>query len=79
MDGRDPRSAALHRNRLHEDKNRGFAQEAMAKRELLVGREDTALQAALTEMRAFKIVGGDHAAAVVALWSSLAGRKPGWR
>jgi len=23
--------------------------------------------------------GGDHAAAVVALWSSLAGRKPGWR
>ena len=50
MDGRDPRSAALHRNRLHEDKNRGFAQEAMAKRELLVGREDTALQAALTEI-----------------------------
>ncbi len=30
--------------------------------------------------RAFKIVGGgDHAAAVIDLWSSLAGRKPGWR
>jgi len=27
--------------------------------------------------RAFKIVGGDHAAAVVVLWSSLAGLKPG--
>ncbi len=50
MDGRDPRSAALHRNRLHEDANRGFAQEAMAKRELLVGRQDTDLQAALTEI-----------------------------
>ena len=26
---------------------------------------------------ACKIVGGDHAAAAVALWSSFAGRKPG--
>ncbi len=33
----------------------------------------------LIHKRAFKIVGGDHAAAVAALWSSLAGRKPGWR
>ena len=40
----------LHRNRLHEDANRGFAKEALAKRELLVGREDTALQATLTEI-----------------------------
>ena len=50
MDGRDPRSGALHRNRLYEDANRAFARDAFAKRELLVGREDTALQAALTEI-----------------------------
>ena len=50
MDGRDPRSAVLHRNRLHEDASRGFAQEALAKRELLIGRDDDALQAALTEI-----------------------------
>ncbi|MDT7953705.1 MAG: DUF4011 domain-containing protein, partial [Acetobacteraceae bacterium] len=50
MVGGDPRSAALHRNRLQEDANLGFAKEALAKGELLVGRDETALQAALTEI-----------------------------
>ena len=50
MAGADPRSAALHRNRLREDANLSFAREAMAKGELVVGRDDAALQAALTEI-----------------------------
>jgi len=50
MDGTDPRSAVLHRNRLQEDANRSFAQEALAKGELVVGRNAAALQASLTEI-----------------------------
>ncbi len=50
MTGADPRSAALHRNRLQEDANLSFAREAMAKGELVVGRDEAALQAALTEI-----------------------------
>ncbi len=50
MAGADPRSAALHRNRLQEDANVSFAREAMAKGELVVGRDDAALQATLTEI-----------------------------
>ncbi len=50
MDGADPRSAALHRNRLQEDANLAFAREAMAKGELVVGRDEVSLQASLTEI-----------------------------
>lgn len=50
MSGSDPRSAALHRNRLQEDLNLAFAQEAMAKGELVVGRDDASLQASLVEI-----------------------------
>ena len=50
MTGADPRSAALHRNRLQEDANLSFAREAMIKGELVVGRDDAVLQAALTEI-----------------------------
>ena len=50
MAGNDPRSAALHRNRLQEDANLGFAKEALAKGELLVGRDEAALQLSLTEI-----------------------------
>ncbi len=50
MGGGDPRSAGLHRNRLQEDANLGFAKEALIKGELLVGRDEAALQAALTEI-----------------------------
>ena len=50
MSGADPRSAALHRNRLLEDASLSFARDAMAKGELVVGREEAALQAALTEI-----------------------------
>ena len=50
MAGADPRSAALHRNRLQEDANLAFAKDALAKGELVVGRDEAALQAALTEI-----------------------------
>jgi len=50
MGGADPRSAALHRNRLQEDANLPFAREAMAKGELVVGRDEASLQASLTEI-----------------------------
>jgi hypothetical protein len=40
MDGTDPRSAVLHRDRLLEDANVAFARQAMARRELLVGRDE---------------------------------------
>ena len=50
MAGVDPRSAALHRNRLHEDASLAFAREALAKRELMVGRGDATIQTALTEI-----------------------------
>ncbi|MGA8110705.1 MAG: DUF4011 domain-containing protein, partial [Acidobacteriaceae bacterium] len=50
MDGTDPRSARLHRERLHADANRVFALEALARRELLVGRDEAAVQAGLTEI-----------------------------
>ncbi len=50
MTGADPRSATLHRNRLQEDANVSFAREAMTKGELVVGRDDAALQATLTEI-----------------------------
>ena len=50
MAGGDPRSATLHRNRLQEDASFGFAKEALAKGELLIGRDEAGLQAALTEI-----------------------------
>ena len=50
MTGGDPRSAKIHRARLHEDADRAFAEEALERRELLVGRDETALQATLTEI-----------------------------
>jgi very-short-patch-repair endonuclease len=50
MSGADPRSAALHRNRLHEDASLAFAREALAKGELLVGRDEASLQVAMTEI-----------------------------
>ena len=50
MDGADPRSASLHRSRLNEDAGLAFAREALAKRELMVGRGDAAIQTALTEI-----------------------------
>ncbi len=50
MGSADPRSAALHRNRLQEDANLTFARDAMAKGELVVGRNEAALQASLTEI-----------------------------
>jgi len=50
MTGADPRSAKLHRARMQEDAERAFAREAMERRELLVGRDEASLQAALTEI-----------------------------
>ncbi len=50
MGDADPRSAALHRNRLQEDATLAFAREAMAKGELVVGRDEASLQASLTEI-----------------------------
>ena len=50
MSGSDPRSARLARARLQEETDRAFAREALARRELLVGRDEAALQAALTEI-----------------------------
>ncbi len=50
MGDADPRSAALHRNRLQVDANLAFAREAMAKGELVVGRDEVSLQASLTEI-----------------------------
>lgn len=50
MTGADPRSAKIHRQRLQEDSERVFAAEALDHRELVVGRDDGALQATLTEI-----------------------------
>jgi very-short-patch-repair endonuclease len=50
MGDADPRSATLHRKRLQEDANLAFAREAMAKGELVVGRDEASLQASLTEI-----------------------------
>jgi Protein of unknown function (DUF4011) len=50
MTGSDPRSAKIHRMRLQEDADRAYAMEALAKRELVVGRDDSTLQATLTEI-----------------------------
>ncbi len=50
MTGADPRSAALHRSRLNEDAGLVYARQALAKRELMVGRGDDAIQSALTEI-----------------------------
>lgn len=50
MSGSDPRSSRIHRDRLGVDENRSFAIQALAKRELLVGRDEEALGAALTEV-----------------------------
>ncbi len=50
MGDADPRSAALHRNRLQEDANLAFARETMAKGELVVGRGEASLQASLTDI-----------------------------
>lgn len=50
MSGGDPRSARIHRDRLNEEADRAFAHDALAKRELLVGRDEEQLQAALTEI-----------------------------
>jgi hypothetical protein len=50
MTGDDPRSAKIHRQRLQEDSERVFATEALNHRELVVGRDDAALQATLTEI-----------------------------
>jgi len=43
-------SAKIHRQRLQEDSERVFATEALDHRELVVGRDDGALQATLTEI-----------------------------
>jgi hypothetical protein len=50
MSGNDPRSAKLHHLRLSEDADRAYAIEALQKHELMVGRDETALQNALTEI-----------------------------
>lgn len=50
MTGSDPRSAKIHRVRSQEDADRAFAKEALAKRELVVGRDDATLQATLTDI-----------------------------
>ena len=50
MTGNDPRSAKIHRARLQEDADRAYATEALARRELVVGRDDANLQATLTEI-----------------------------
>jgi very-short-patch-repair endonuclease len=50
MTGADPRSAKLHRARLQEEADRAFARDALARRELVVGRDEAALQASLTEI-----------------------------
>ena len=50
MTGSDPRSAKLHQARLQEDADRAYAMEALARRELVVGRDDATLQATLTEI-----------------------------
>lgn len=50
MEGADPRSAALHRDRLHDEAATLFARDAMGRGELLVGRDEAGLQTALTEV-----------------------------
>ncbi len=50
MSGADPRSAQIHRNRLHEDESLTFAREAFARRELLVARGEEPLKSILTEL-----------------------------
>jgi very-short-patch-repair endonuclease len=50
MTGSDPRSVRLHRDRMQEEVDLAFARDALAKRELVVGRDDAALQTALTEI-----------------------------
>jgi hypothetical protein len=50
MTGADPRSAKLHRARLLEEADRAFALEALARRELVVARDEANLQTALTEI-----------------------------
>ncbi|WP_198384763.1 DUF3320 domain-containing protein [Roseomonas sp. KE2513] len=50
MNGADPRSARLHRARMQEEADRAFAREALARRELIVGRDEKSLQDALTEI-----------------------------
>ncbi len=50
MQGADPRSATVFRQRLHEDAGAAFAREALERGELLVGRDDAALQLSLTEI-----------------------------
>ncbi|MBP0447449.1 DUF3320 domain-containing protein [Roseomonas sp. SSH11] len=50
MTGADPRSARLHRARMQEEADRAFATEALARRELVVGRDEKSLQDALTEI-----------------------------
>ncbi|MBS0995539.1 DUF3320 domain-containing protein [Gluconobacter cerinus] len=50
MDGSDPRSAALHQQRHHDDQHRAIAAEALEHGELLVARDEASLQSALTEI-----------------------------
>ena len=50
MTGADPRSAGLHRARLQEPADRAFAQEALARRELVAGQDDASLTSVLTEI-----------------------------
>ena len=50
MDGADPRSARIHQDRMREDASRAYALEALERRELMVGRGETQVQAALTEI-----------------------------
>ena len=50
MQGGDPRSATVFRQRLHEDAGGAFAREALERGELLVGRDDAGLQLSLTEI-----------------------------
>ena len=50
MTGNDPRSAKIHRARLQDNADRAYATEALARRELVVGRDDANLQATLTEI-----------------------------
>ncbi|EHH66981.1 DUF3320 domain-containing protein [Gluconobacter morbifer] len=50
MDGSDPRSAALHQERHSEDRYCTLVAEGLEHGEILVGREEAALQTALTEL-----------------------------
>ncbi|MCW3474684.1 DUF3320 domain-containing protein [Limobrevibacterium gyesilva] len=50
MTGADPRSAGLHRSRLQEPADRAFARDALARRELVAGRDEASLLAVLTEI-----------------------------